>query len=426
MSTLTLMTRLREATREAHEQIQKLPWFHALERCELPVESYVGQLRGMAVLHGILEHEAPTAHDARLNAVWREDMRRFPQIQQDLAFFATRNVFDIPMAHEAASALADHILQRSADSPVSLLGYFYVLEGSIQGAMVLAPLIGKTLGLDEHHGLSYLSWEEHVARERWRNFGARMNAVSIANEEEEAIITAAREAFAEIYRLFQSLYPFDPGQLTRKVTALNPEAGAHPVPDDPGEIEAALHAGQRCWLEYPYFAWRFGERGRRYTNSDGAWLVTLAARDQAVINAQVEWLGVVLASRGIPRILLQRHLELLYEELMTRMPAQRGVDYRKLLIAADHLAEQRRAVISDADFDAICNRFAQAVGPDWRARLPGIGNLLVSAVTDQRHGITQAVTRLESWLTDPERFPPHWIAAVREGLRQAQERVSVS
>ncbi|MCB1821175.1 MAG: hypothetical protein KDI73_06290, partial [Candidatus Competibacteraceae bacterium] len=70
--------------------------------------------------------------------------------------------------------------------------------------------------------------------------------------------------------------------------------------------------------------------------------------------------------------------------------------------------------------------FAQAVGPDWRARLPGIGNLLVSAVTDQRHGITQAVTRLESWLTDPERFPPHWIAAVREGLRQAQERVSVS
>jgi heme oxygenase len=420
------MTRLREATREAHDQLQALPWFHALERGELPIESYVGQLRGMAVLHGVLEHETPTMHDERLNAVWREDMRRFPQVQQDLAFFAARNVFDIPMAHEAASALADHILQRSIDSPISLLGYLYVLEGSIQGATVLAPLISKALDLDEYHGLSYLSWEEQVARERWRDFGVRMNAVSVANGEEEAIIAAAREAFSEIYRLFQALYPFDPGQLTRKVTSLNPEAGAHPVPDDPGEIEAALHAGQRCWLEYPYFAWRFGERGRRYTNSDGAWLVTLTTRDQAVINAQVEWLGVVLASRGIPRILLQRHLELLYEELMTRMPAQRAANYRKLLAAADHLAEQRRTVISDADLDAICNRFEQAVGPDWRARLPGIGNLLVSAVTDQRHGIMQAAPRLESWLTDPERFPPHWIAAVREGLQQARERANAS
>jgi heme oxygenase len=418
------MTRLREATREVHDQLQALPWFHALERGELPIESYVGQLRGMAVLHGVLEHETPTAHDERLNAVWREDMRRFPQVQQDLAFFATQNVFDIPLAHEAASALADHILQRSMDAPVSLLGYLYVLEGSIQGATVLAPLIGKALDLDAQHGLSYLSWEEQVARERWRNFGARMNAVSMADGEEETIIAAAQEAFAEIHQLFQALYPFDVGQLTRKVTSLNPEAGAHPVPDDPGEIEAALHAGQRCWLEYPYFAWRFGERGRRYTNSDGAWLVTLAARDQTVINAQVEWLGVVVASRGIPRILLQRHLELLYEELMTRMPAQRGADYRKLLIAADHLAEQRRAVISDADLDAIRNRFEQAIGPDWRTRLPGIGSLLVSAVTDQRHGILRAVSSLESWLTDPERFPPHWIAAVREGLQQAQERAN--
>ena len=422
MSTSMLMTRLREATRETHGQIQALPWFHALERCELPIESYIGQLRGMAVLHGVLEHETPIAHDARLNAVWQEDMRRFPQIQQDLAFFATRNVFDIPKAHEAANTLANHILQRSMNAPVSLLGYFYVLEGSVRGAMVLAPLISKALRLDEHHGLSYLSWGERVARD----FGARMNTVSITNEEETAIIDAACEAFTEIHRLFEALYPFDSEHLTRKATSLNPEAGAHPVPNDPAEIEAALHAGQRCWLEYPYFAWRFGERGQRYTYSDGAWLVTLATRNQAAINAQIEWLGTVLASRGIPRILLQRHLELLYEELIARMPAQRETDYRRLLVAADHLAEQRRAVISDADFDAIRNRFEQAIGPDWRMRLPGIGNLLVSAVSDQHHGIAQAVTGLESWLTDPERFPPHWIAAVREALQQAQAAVQSS
>jgi heme oxygenase len=423
MSTPTLMTHLRQATRQAHDQLEKLPWFQALERGELPIESYVGQLRAMAVLHGVLEHEAPSARDARLNAVWREDMRRFSSVQQDLAFFASRNVFDIPTAHEAANALADHILRRSADSPASLLGYLYVLEGSIQGAAVIAPLISKTLGLDERHGLSYLSWENASARERWRNFGERMNAAPLAGGDEETIIAAALEAFAEIHRLFQALYPFDPGELTRKATSLNPEAGAHAVPDDPGEVEAAIRAGQRCWLEYPYFAWRFGERGRRYTHSDGAWLVTLAARDQTVINAQVEWLGVVLASRGIPRLLLQRHLELLYEELIAQMPEQRAADYRKLLAAADYLAEQRRAIIADAELDAICTQFEQAVGPDWRARLPGIGSLLVSATTDQVWGIEQAVNSLKSWLTDPQRFPPSWIAAVHAALQQAQARV---
>jgi hypothetical protein len=297
------------------------------------------------------------------------------------------------------------------------------MEGSIQGARVLSPMIGKALGLDEHHGLSYLSWEKTATEKRWRDFGERINVVSIAPGEEEAIISAALEAFAEIHRLFQALYPFDPAQLTRKVTSLNPEAGAHPMPDDPGEVEAAIRAGQRCWLEYPYFSWRFGERGRRYTNSDGAWLVTLAARDQTVINAQVEWLGVVLASRGIPRILLQRHLELLYEELIAQMPQQRAADYRKLLAAADHLAEQRRIVINDADFNAIRNRFEQAVGPDWRVRLPGMGALLVSALTDRVQGIPQAVTSLQSWLTDSQFFPPHWIAAVHEALREAQTRV---
>ncbi|MCP5158496.1 MAG: biliverdin-producing heme oxygenase [Gammaproteobacteria bacterium] len=423
MPVSTLMTRLRKATREAHDQIQDLPWFQALERGELPIESYVGQLRAMAVLHGVLEYEIPGARDVRLNAVWREDMRRFSRIQRDLAFFASRAIFDISAAHEAANVLADHILQRSADLPISLLGYLYVLEGSIQGATVLAPLIGKSLNLNKGHGLSYLSWESTIAKERWRRFGERMNAVSITVEEEDIIIAAALEAFVEIHRLFQALYPFDPAQLTRKAASLNPEAGAHPMPDDPGEVEAALRAGQRCWLEYPYLAWRFGERGRRYTHSDGAWLITLATRDQTVVNAQVEWLGVVLASKGIPRILLQRHLELLYEELVAQMPEQPTADYGKLLAAADHLAEQRRGVICDTDFDAICRQFEQAVGPDWRTRLPGTGGLLVSAVTDQFRGIEQAVLSLESWLTDPQRFPAHWIVAVREALQDTQAQI---
>ena len=45
MPSSTLMVRLREATDEIHNQIQELPYLKALERRDLPLESYVGQLR---------------------------------------------------------------------------------------------------------------------------------------------------------------------------------------------------------------------------------------------------------------------------------------------------------------------------------------------------------------------------------------------
>jgi hypothetical protein len=52
-----------------------------------------------------------------------------------------------------------------------------------------------------------------------------------------------------------------------------------------------------------------------------------------------------------------------------------------------------------------------------------MGSLLVSAVADEAAGVGQAVPQLESWATDPARFPPEWIAAVRNTIAAARSRV---
>ncbi len=424
MSDLNLMTRLREATREAHGQLETLPYFRALFQGGLPLESYVGHLRSLAVLHGALERELAKAEDPRLKAVWSENLTRFPKLQADLDHLSPKAVLDIAAAADAARTLAGQVLRRSAGAPVSLLGYLYVLEGSVGGAKVLAPRFGQAFGLDQQHGLAYFTWDPATAEARWREFSENMNAAQVDEAEREAITTAAEEAFAGLRQVFAALYPFEGTRLTRDVTSLNPEAGDHPVPADPGEMDAALRAALRCWQEFPYLSWRFGERGWRFTQSDGAWLVTLAAQDQAVVLSQIEWLGGVLASRGLPRLLLQRKLELLYEELRGRVPEVPGPGYGRLLVAADHLADQRRAHICDADLEAMTGRFELAIGPDWRSRLPRTGVLLVCAAADRAFGIEQAVGSLEGWFTDPQRFPPTWIAAVRETLKEAQARTS--
>ncbi|HEV2149562.1 MAG TPA: hypothetical protein VGR37_19330 [Longimicrobiaceae bacterium] len=206
---------------------------------------------------------------------------------------------------------------------------------------------------------------------------------------------------------------------------LNPEAGSHPVCSDPHEIAAARRAGERSLQEFPYYRARYGERGRLFALSDGAWLVTLCAGEWPHVQQQVLWLGGVLASRGMPRLLLERHLRVLHAELTRELP-QHGGRYDALLRAADHLRELRRAALSDAAFQQLARDFADQVGSDGQARLPGMGEILVAAVADESAGIARAVRSVEEWCADPGRFPGSWRAAVRATLAQARRSVSPS
>lgn len=53
--------------------------------------------------------------------------------------------------------------------------------------------------------------------------------------------------------------------------------------------------------------------------------------------------------------------------------------------------------------------------------MPGIGELLVAAVADEKAGIKNAVESIEGWMTDAARFPQTWIDAVRITIRKGRE-----
>lgn len=201
-------------------------------------------------------------------------------------------------------------------------------------------------------------------------------------------------------------------------SSLNPEAGSHPIPSDPREIEAAIRAGQECLKHVPYFEARYGERGRRFASSDGAWLVTLSELEQAQTHEQVLWLGRVLASRGMPRLTLEVHLRMLFEELCRAVP-ERSSQYARLNVASRELGSIRRQHIDEASFQALCDQFEAALAPHSR-HLAKIGPLLVSAVADEKAGLKGGVDSLRDWLTDNARFSTEWVAAVQETLTRAR------
>lgn len=200
---------------------------------------------------------------------------------------------------------------------------------------------------------------------------------------------------------------------------INPAAGSYPVTSDPREVAASVAAGERSWREFPYYEARYGDRGRLFGHSDSAWLSLVAEAPQSQVNAEVLWLGSVLSARGMPQYLLERHLEFLHEELCAAVPERRGV-YERLRTAAEMLRGLRTAQISGEYCRRLAAEFDERVGPEWHARFPYMGALLVSAAADERLGIGRAVPVLEEWVTDPQRFPREWIEAARDTLRKAR------
>ncbi|MDC3961869.1 hypothetical protein [Polyangium jinanense] len=200
---------------------------------------------------------------------------------------------------------------------------------------------------------------------------------------------------------------------------LNPEAGMTPMPSDPREVEAALRAGKISLRLTPYYGFRYGERGVRFTQSDSAFLATLPEHNEATIKRQVEWLAGVLSNRGMPSLLLEQHLRVLARELTRAVPEKRDF-YRALFVASDGLRSRRTKHMPESAGRPIGEAFPAAAGlPNtWLAR--GTGHLFVAAVADERAGMPNAVPSIEAFFLDAATFPPRFLEAARQTIKRAR------
>jgi hypothetical protein len=149
----------------------------------------------------------------------------------------------------------------------------------------------------------------------------------------------------------------------------------------------------------------------------------LARRERLVIVREVLWLARVLAHRGMPRYLLEEHLQVLHRELGRALP-ESAASYDGLLQARDELQRERRACIDDVRFFAAGQALEAEIPSELRQRLRGSGVLPVAAVVDEACGITGALQSVETWLGNADQFGTRWAAAVRASIAEAQLRVS--
>jgi hypothetical protein len=213
--------------------------------------------------------------------------------------------------------------------------------------------------------------------------------------------------------------PIDPRIPARQ---LNPDAGSYLISAHPAELAAAASATQATYVEFPYYEARYGDRGRRFSHSDSAWIITLCDKPFERARSQLLWLAAMLAARGMPRFLLERHLLMLEHALGMARPEQHA-RYAVLGRCAAHFAHLRHLRLDGDRFESLAARFEAAVEA-CPERVPNVGRVLVAAVLDEAARVRHARTSVEAWVCDAQRFSARWIEAVRESILHTRASLS--
>lgn len=202
---MKLMEQLFTETKSRHEQIGALPYFAALEKKELPIESYIGFLRLMAEVHASLEREIVKAVHPSIAKVWDCSMERVESLKKDLAYLEAMAGKEIPQARSLDPAVK--MESRRIECPVSLLGCLYVLEGSTLGARAIKPKLASNFKLSDGPGLLYYSGYGSRAVESWKEFTRRMDEAGLDLDERKEVVAAAIELLEDLTASIGSLYP---------------------------------------------------------------------------------------------------------------------------------------------------------------------------------------------------------------------------
>ena len=412
----SLHEKLKQQTERLHTLAYKIPYINAILHNEVDLLCYIEHLRCFAIVYGALEHQLENIANPTVNTVIDGYMPKFDLLQEDLKFLNAEKQRNIIPAISTALKIADSILLYSTENTYKLLGYLYVLEGSLNGSSILKKHILKALDFNDDNGTKYLSANDNTNLKFWNKFISEMNKIEDISIQDD-IINAAYEIFWQIIRIYEELYPYDESKLGNHITKYNPEAGNYAIPTDPCEITAAMNAGLQCWNEFPYYEIRYAERGRRFAVSDAVWLVTLC--DLTVNNAiaQVNWLSNFLAIRGMPVYTMEFQLLALYKELSKSIP-ENEKKYRILLNVTEYMKENRHKFISEDDFayaNVLFDKFmseTQISEMQYSKLRINMGKLIVGSIIDDMNGIVESKNNLQKWLSDSLKFSENWIAAV--------------
>lgn len=202
LTTIDVMTKLREATTEHHKRAEGHRFQKSLVKGELPEAGYVAWLGQMLLVHRALEQEldALASRCPEVATVLGDDWRKEERLLTDLVHLGAS---PLVTPNAATIGLIEQIREIGARGR-SLLGMFYVLEGSTNGGVFIARAVRHAYGLNGD-GTRYLDPYGGMQRERWAGFKARMADLDLSGDDADAMVAAAQSMFDGITAVSEDL-----------------------------------------------------------------------------------------------------------------------------------------------------------------------------------------------------------------------------
>lgn len=192
---MTLSTRLKEATWASHQSAEARAWQKSLARGEVEPARLALYLTQFQRIHAALERLADADPDLRSGLGWSEDFHHSRRLAADLADLAAAagDRPELPLLPATAALLAA-VERAVAVEAFALLGFFYVLEGSMNGNRFLVRALrrGPAAAVCKFHYFDPYGEQQPA---RWTAFKEALDRITLGPEEEEAAIAAALVAF---------------------------------------------------------------------------------------------------------------------------------------------------------------------------------------------------------------------------------------
>lgn len=201
-----LMTRLREDTRTLHNQAEDQGYMRQLMEGTLPRDRFIASIRQTHLLHAGL--------DERLRRL-RAESPRAAAVLQDHHFLVADNARrDLDFlggasgdveANEGVRAFLGEADRWMEENPEALLGMFYVVEGSLNGAKILVRKYSQLFGIPGPEGLTHLDPHGVAMRPRWMEFANAMNSQLWDEKTAKDMVAAACGAFRHVGHMYREI-----------------------------------------------------------------------------------------------------------------------------------------------------------------------------------------------------------------------------
>jgi len=198
-----VMARLKAGTATQHAVAESKPLEAALIEGSIGQAQYEKYLSQRWLIHRDLEAATDRAltTDARLASLGLPSLYQTKNLEFDLAHLQA-NLKSIHPLSGATNLIQE--IQKAA--PATLMGIYYVFEGSKNGARYIAKAMAKAWGKADTTSFRYLDPHGESQRGLWMKFRSDMDAIPWTPSEQDQMVKAAQSTFDAISSLDDAIH----------------------------------------------------------------------------------------------------------------------------------------------------------------------------------------------------------------------------